>query len=136
WAIPATHERRTGRVEACHREPCTVRGRLYRQIQLDVADHRRLHRADVWVQILAAWRLQVDGAFGYELHETHVHPCRCIPCQATKVCRRNVPRTKKGAMNGEIDHLLFEDKSMIRDYQALQRTWFEKGKQRDRKSVV
>jgi transposase len=25
---------------------------------------------------------------------------------------------------------LFEDESMIRDYQALQRTWFEKGKQR------
>jgi transposase len=26
--------------------------------------------------------------------------------------------------------LLFEDESMIRDYQAIQRTWFEKGKQR------
>lgn len=25
---------------------------------------------------------------------------------------------------------MFEDESMIRDYQALQRTWFEKGKQR------
>jgi len=25
---------------------------------------------------------------------------------------------------------LFEDESMIRDYQAIQRTWFEKGKQR------
>lgn len=33
-------------------------------------------------------------------------------------------------MDDEIDHLLFEDESMIRDYQALQRTWFEKGKQR------
>lgn len=33
-------------------------------------------------------------------------------------------------MNDEIDHLLFEDECMIRDYQALQRTWFEKGKQR------
>lgn len=32
--------------------------------------------------------------------------------------------------NGEIDHLLFEDEAMIRDYQALQHTWFEKGKQR------
>ncbi|MEW9106946.1 winged helix-turn-helix domain-containing protein, partial [Paenibacillus sp.] len=32
--------------------------------------------------------------------------------------------------NGEIDHLLFEDESMIRDYQALQRTWFAKGQQR------
>ena len=33
-------------------------------------------------------------------------------------------------MNEEIDHLLFEDECMIRDYQAIQRTWFEKGKQR------
>lgn len=33
-------------------------------------------------------------------------------------------------MNDEIHHLLFEDESMIRDYQALQQTWFEKGKQR------
>lgn len=33
-------------------------------------------------------------------------------------------------MNDEIHHLLFEDESMIRDYQAIQQTWFEKGKQR------
>lgn len=33
-------------------------------------------------------------------------------------------------MQGEISHLLFEDESMIRDYQALQHTWFERGKQR------
>lgn len=33
-------------------------------------------------------------------------------------------------MYEEIDHLLFEDECMIRDYQAIQRTWFEKGKQR------
>lgn len=33
-------------------------------------------------------------------------------------------------MNEEIDHLLFEDESMIRDYQAIQRSWFLKGKQR------
>ena len=33
-------------------------------------------------------------------------------------------------MNEQIDHLLFEDESMIRDYQALQHTWFLKGKQR------
>ncbi|WP_420830669.1 IS630 family transposase [Cohnella algarum] len=39
------------------------------------------------------------------------------------------PQLKK-LMNGEIHHLLFEDESMIRDYQALQQTWFEKGKQR------
>jgi len=33
-------------------------------------------------------------------------------------------------MDEEIDHLLFEDECMIRDYQAVQRTWFEVGKQR------
>ena len=32
-------------------------------------------------------------------------------------------------MYEEIDHLLFQDESMIRDYQALQHTWFLKGKQ-------
>ena len=31
---------------------------------------------------------------------------------------------------GDIDHILFEDESMIRDYQALQKTWFLKGNQR------
>lgn len=33
-------------------------------------------------------------------------------------------------INDKIAHLLFEDESMIRDYQAIQRTWFLKGKQR------
>jgi len=33
-------------------------------------------------------------------------------------------------MNDEIDHLLFQNESMICDYQALQQTWLEKGKQR------
>ncbi len=33
-------------------------------------------------------------------------------------------------MNEEISHLLFEDESMIRDDQAIQRTWFLKGQQR------
>ncbi|TKH46852.1 hypothetical protein C1I60_01535 [Paenibacillus terrae] len=30
----------------------------------------------------------------------------------------------------EIDHLLFEDESMIRSYQALRYNWFPRGKQR------
>ena len=33
-------------------------------------------------------------------------------------------------MNGEIAHILYEDESMIRDYQAIQKTWFAKGQQR------
>lgn len=31
---------------------------------------------------------------------------------------------------GEIDHILFEDESMIRDYQAISKTWFPQGQQR------
>ncbi|WP_180962575.1 transposase [Salimicrobium jeotgali] len=33
-------------------------------------------------------------------------------------------------MNVDIDHVIFEDESMIRDYQAIGRTWFLKGKHR------
>ena len=33
-------------------------------------------------------------------------------------------------MTGEIDTILFEDESMIRDYQAIMKTWFPVGQQR------
>ena len=33
-------------------------------------------------------------------------------------------------MDGEIDHVLFEDESAIRDYQAIMKSWFPKGKQK------
>jgi putative transposase len=33
-------------------------------------------------------------------------------------------------MNDEIDRILFQDESMIRDYQALAHTWFPKGQQK------
>jgi len=33
-------------------------------------------------------------------------------------------------LNGEIKEILFIDESMIRDYQAIHKTWFERGKQR------
>ena len=36
----------------------------------------------------------------------------------------------KKLLNGEIDHLLYEDDSKIRDYQAIQKSWFVKGQQR------
>jgi len=39
------------------------------------------------------------------------------------------PALKK-LLNEEIDHILFQDESMIRDYQAIQKTWFLRGKQR------
>ncbi|WP_188634414.1 transposase, partial [Lentibacillus kapialis] len=32
--------------------------------------------------------------------------------------------------DGEIDRILFQDESMIRDYQALANTWFPKGQQK------
>ena len=33
-------------------------------------------------------------------------------------------------LEGDITTILFEDESMIRDYQAIMKTWFPKGKQR------
>jgi len=36
----------------------------------------------------------------------------------------------KKLIDGKIDNLLFEYESMIRDYQAIQKTWFLKEKQR------
>jgi len=33
-------------------------------------------------------------------------------------------------LNGEVEHILFEDESAIRDYQAIMKTWFHKGEQR------
>jgi putative transposase len=33
-------------------------------------------------------------------------------------------------LNGDIDHILFEDESSIRDYQAIMKSWFSKGEQR------
>jgi len=33
-------------------------------------------------------------------------------------------------LNGDIDHILFEDESAIRDYQAIMKSWFQRGKQR------
>ena len=37
---------------------------------------------------------------------------------------------KKRLLDGKIHRILFQDESMIRDYQAIHRTWFPKGRQR------
>lgn len=37
---------------------------------------------------------------------------------------------KKKLLNNEINHILFEDESTIRNYQAIMRTWFPTGEQR------
>ncbi|WP_267897299.1 IS630 family transposase [Peribacillus saganii] len=47
----------------------------------------------------------------------------------TEFKNETFPALKK-LLNGDIDHILFEDESMIRDYQAIQCSWFLKGKQR------
>lgn len=39
-------------------------------------------------------------------------------------------RYLKKLLNNDIARILFEDESMIRDYQAIMKTWFLKGKQR------
>ncbi|MGL4874235.1 MAG: IS630 family transposase [Clostridium sp.] len=36
----------------------------------------------------------------------------------------------KKLLDGKIDHILFEDESMVRDYQAIQKTWAKKGEQK------
>ncbi|WP_251047706.1 IS630 family transposase [Planococcus sp. ISL-110] len=51
------------------------------------------------------------------------------PVKQALFVKETFPALKK-LMDGDIDHLLFEDESMIRDYQAIGRTWFLKGKQR------
>ncbi|GGK06293.1 hypothetical protein GCM10007063_31000 [Lentibacillus kapialis] len=38
--------------------------------------------------------------------------------------------TAKKMNDGEIDRILFQDESMIRDYQAIAKTWFPKGQQK------
>ncbi len=37
---------------------------------------------------------------------------------------------KKELLEGSIDHILFVDESMIRDYQAISKTWFPRGQQK------
>ena len=43
---------------------------------------------------------------------------------------RKTFETLKKLLEGDITTILFEDESMIRDYQAIMKTWFPKGKQR------
>jgi translation elongation factor EF-Ts len=42
---------------------------------------------------------------------------------------RTLKRLKK-LLDDEVQRILFCDESMIRDYQAIHQTWFERGKQR------
>jgi transposase len=44
--------------------------------------------------------------------------------------RETFEKQRQRLLQGDIDHILFEDESMIRDYQAIGRTWFPKGQQK------
>lgn len=44
--------------------------------------------------------------------------------------RETFDQQRRRLLEGDIDHILFEDESMIRDYQAIGRTWFPKGQQK------
>lgn len=43
---------------------------------------------------------------------------------------KKILRSLKKLIYGNIDDILFQDESMIRDYQAIHQTWFPKGQQR------
>ena len=53
-----------------------------------------------------------------------------MPIQVSKKHLKNFNNIKLRLFNGDIDCILFTDEAMIRDYQAIGRTWFLKGKQR------
>lgn len=69
----------------------------------------------------------------HDLGLSHTKPTYTLanadPAKQKQFIEETFPAFKK-LMYEEIDHLLFQDESMIRDYQALQHTWFLKGKQR------
>ncbi|MBO9604760.1 MAG: IS630 family transposase [Paenibacillaceae bacterium] len=55
---------------------------------------------------------------------------RANPAEQKAFRETTLPELKEQVLSGEIDHLLFEDESMIRAYLALQYNWFPKGQQR------
>ena len=44
--------------------------------------------------------------------------------------REEFEKVKRALLNGEIDHIVIEDESSIRDYQAIMKSWFPKGQQK------
>jgi putative transposase len=48
----------------------------------------------------------------------------------SKKALKKFSNIKTRLLNNDIDRILFEDEAMIRDYQAIGRTWFLKGQQR------
>ncbi len=65
-----------------------------------------------------------------KLDPSDVYPQKSGFQETTGIFGRNLPEPKKKLLNSDIDHLLFEDETMIRDYQAIGCTWFLRGHQR------
>jgi hypothetical protein len=86
--------------------------------------------ARIRTPVLPARCFENDASSRTQLHETDLYVSGCRPGKAASFFRNDLSRFKKRLLNDEIDHLLFEDESMIRDYQAIQKTWFLRGKQR------
>ncbi len=59
-----------------------------------------------------------------KLDPSDVYPQKSGFQETTGIFGKNLPEPKKKLLNSDIDHLLFEDETMIRDYQAIGCTWF------------
>lgn len=69
----------------------------------------------------------------HELGFTCTRPTYISLLRLIQLSKKNLKKwktLKDDLLNGKVDRILFQDESMIRDYQAIARTWFPKGQQR------
>jgi len=64
----------------------------------------------------------------YRLNLSYIRPTYVL-AKADKMKYEDF-KTLIKLLNGEVVNISFEDESMIRDYQAIQKTWFLRGHQR------
>jgi hypothetical protein len=81
---------------------------------MDAENHPGLDSPGIWRDLYAKRRIQTAEPIGLQQQFREV----------------TLPELKEQLSLGEIDHLLFEDESMIRAYLALQYNGFPKGQQR------
>lgn len=74
--------------------------------------------------------IQASAFTGAKLHASYLRVGEGRSNKTEKIQRKDLSRFKKKLLNKEIDCLLFQDETMIRDYQAIQCTWFLRGQQR------
>lgn len=95
------------------------------------------------LKLIASW---IEGEFGQTYSERGVSKllerlgfsytkatytlAKADPAEQAQFRDETLPGLKEQLANGSIQHLLFEDESMIRAYLALQYNWFLKGQQR------